>query len=128
MSGRLAELVRWFAHSQAAWHNLRASNQLLLIAAPAACLALFLSAFAMPAAELMAQFFGIEMDEPLRGQPGGYIIGLAYLAVLMFIFAVGHLVGCFLVSLWLHFARGYPWNKVVRIVLHAEYPAHWQRK
>jgi hypothetical protein len=78
--------------------------------------------------ELLPKYFNINPTAPLRGQSGEYAIIIALSAILLLLFLVGALFGSFIVALWLRYMRGYTWAQVVRISLHAEYPAHWLRK
>lgn len=89
------------------------------------CFLVLIGNFGFPISEYLAAVFGIDPDAPLRGQSGEYaFIGLL-IGSLGALAGIGFSVGYIPVVLWLHFARGYPWPRVVRIVLHAEYPQHW---
>jgi hypothetical protein len=120
-------ILAWYGQSQVAWRQVRLSHQLLLSAAPVACFTVLIVAFAMPVGELLATYFNVNPDAPLRGQPGEYAIIAVYIAALTGLVMVGCLLGSLLVALWLRYARGYTWAKVARISLHAEYPPHWLR-
>jgi hypothetical protein len=77
---------------------------------------------------VVGHHFNIDPDAPLSGQPSEYAIIAVYIAILTGLVMVGCLIGALLVAFWLRYAMGYTWAKVVRISLHAEYPAHWLRK
>jgi hypothetical protein len=97
------------------------------MAMPIACFTALIAWFAFPLVEFLPKYFNIDPDAPLRGQPGEYAIIVTFIAILTLLFVVGFLFGSFLVALWLRYVRGYNWAQVVRISLHAEYPAHWLR-